>query len=527
MKFNNKNEDLTSLFGKEKDESFNFELISRYFRGKEKPSSCRIMSDRTCEDLNFDDLFMFIDRTSSKTGQQYLYDKLRTIPEKQDNENNERIISLMNDNVALRNDIQKQLSRLNKYDSYYIPALFQDSHLKTPRYFNLFRLLSVAGLGSLLMMFFNSAFFMVFFSLFLVNLIIHYWNKKNLNLYLSSVPQLLTLHSVAVKLYEKETFRTLAPELQESLSAISKLKKRMLFFRLESKLQGDLEAMFWGILELFKIAFLLEPILLFGVLKRLDKSRQEVGSLFKFVGHIDMLISIASLRAGSPTFCIPGIADKNVLSAKNVYHPLISDCVPNNIILSERSVLLTGSNMSGKTSFIRTIGINVLTGLTINTCFAESMTIPDACILSAIRISDDLLNDKSYYFEEVQTIKKMIDNGSTKQRHLFLLDEIFKGTNTLERIAAGKAVLSFLANNENMVFVSTHDIELADMLSEEFDLYHFSEVVSDGNIDFDYKLKPGKLKNRNAIRILEMNGYPEKIINEALKISQETILNSQ
>jgi DNA mismatch repair ATPase MutS len=177
--------------------------------------------------------------------------------------------------------------------------------------------------------------------------------------------------------------------------------------------------------------------------------------------------------------------------------------------------------MSGKTTFIRTIGINVITGLTINTCFAESMVIPRARIHSAIRISDDLMNDKSYYFEEVLTIKDMIDNAGNGTANLFLLDEIFKGTNTVERISAGKAVLSSLAKNENIVFVSTHDIELTDLLEDEYELYHFSEIVSDKSVDFDYKLKEGKLKNRNAIRILQINGYPDEVIQEAMALAEE------
>jgi DNA mismatch repair ATPase MutS len=141
-------------------------------------------------------------------------------------------------------------------------------------------------------------------------------------------------------------------------------------------------------------------------------------------------------------------------------------------------------------------------------------------IYSAIRISDDLMNDRSYYFEEVLTIKEMIDRSSSSTPNLFLLDEIFKGTNTVERISAGKAVLSSLAKNENIVFVSTHDIELADLLKEEYELYHFSEKVDDRTVDFDYKLKEGKLKNRNAIRILQINDYPDAVVKEAIEISE-------
>lgn len=177
--------------------------------------------------------------------------------------------------------------------------------------------------------------------------------------------------------------------------------------------------------------------------------------------------------------------------------------------------------MSGKTSFIKTIGINVITGLTLNTCFAEHFSMPGMKVYSAIRIHDDLMNSKSYYFEEVLTIKEIIGRSKEKPPGLFLLDEIFKGTHTIERISAGKAVLSSLSKENNIVFVSTHDIELADLLKNEYELYHFSEKVGNKTVDFDYKLKKGKLKNRNAIKILQINDYPENIIEEAIELSKE------
>jgi DNA mismatch repair ATPase MutS len=267
--------------------------------------------------------------------------------------------------------------------------------------------------------------------------------------------------------------------------------------------------------------------MLFGVLRLLDTKRKEIEQVFEFVGEVDSLIAVASLRNGLGKYCVPHITiEQKRIFAGEMYHPLIIDCVTNSIHVKQKSILLTGSNMSGKTSFIRTIGINVICGLTINTCFAEQFSMPRMRILSAIRISDDLMNDKSYYFEEVLTIKEMIDQSENGMANLFLLDEIFKGTNTIERISAGKAVLSYLTGADNMVFVSTHDIELAELLNEDYELYHFSEKVDHKTVDFDYKLKNGRLTNRNAIRILQINDYPETTIEEAFKLSKILDRNS-
>lgn len=526
MIFNRKKkqaEQLRASFGKLKDESYNFELIEKYFRNKDHSASFQELSDKTCKDLDFDELFMFLDRTNSKPGQQYLYNKLRVIPSDSKNvELDEELITQFAADSNFRLQIQTELMKLDQREAYYISTLFQEGYLEQPKWFFVMRLLSFTSILSVLLLPFNLKMVFVLGGVFISNICFHLWNKRNLSSYSDSIPQLLILKRVANNLFRHENLKKINPSLSGSIKIIDQIRNRMLFFKLESKIEGDFQVMLWSFLELFKILFLLEPLLLFGVLKRLDIRREEIKKVYSFVGRIDALVSIASLRKGAEVHCIPEICEENTkIIGDQIYHPLVINCVTNQIAVNNKSVLLTGSNMSGKTTFIRVIGINVITGLTINTCFAESMVISRARIHSAIRISDDLMNDKSYYFEEVLTIKDMIDNAGNGTANLFLLDEIFKGTNTVERISAGKAVLSSLAKNENIVFVSTHDIELTDLLKDEYDLYHFSEIVSDKLVDFDYKLKEGKLKNRNAIRILQINGYPDEVIEEAMILAKE------
>lgn len=514
---------LINEFGKIKNESFTFDFIEMYFQHKNHSDSFQVLSDKTCNDLDIEELFMFIDRTNSNIGQQFLYDKLRTISLNSDEiVKNEKLIAEFSNNQNFRISVQKQLSKLRDSDTYYISSLFQDEHLKPPKWLFVARLLAFTSLFSLIMLFFNPKMVFIILGVFIINIAIHYINKKNLYQYVSSLPQLLRLNSVAKDLFKYDKLREINPNLPISIKIIDKVRNRMTFFRMESRLQPDTGIFFWIFFEFIKILFLLEPLFLFSVLKQLDTKRKEIENLFIYVGQIDSLISIASLRKSLDHFCSPNITnEKKSIIAKEIYHPLIPDCVRNSIHVNKKSILLTGSNMSGKTSFIRTIGINIITGLTLNTCFAEHFTIPKIRVFSAIRISDDLMNDKSYYFEEVITIKEMIDISEDEIPNLFLLDEIFKGTNTVERISAGKAVLSHLRKADNIVFVSTHDIELADLLKDEYELYHFSEKVDHKTVDFDYKLKNGKLKNRNAIKILQINDYPKNIIEEAIEISKK------
>jgi len=512
-----------NCFGKIKENTFNFQLIETYFRNKKHENCFQVLSDKTCQDLDFDELFMFLDRTQSKVGQQYFYNKLRCIPSNQDHINrSEELIKSFSEDVEFRKKTQKHLQPLSNINSHYVSSLFQDEHIKEPKWFFMIRILSFTSLLSLLLLPFNGNLLFVLIGVFIINLGIHYWNKRNLYYNLKSIPALLKLSDTAKLLFEEDCFKELNPKLKLSINVVDKLRYRMKFFKLGGSTVSDFEAAIWMLVELLKTMFLLEPLLLFGILRQLDTKRKELEDLFIFVGEIDTLISIASLRAGADKYCLPVITEEDtIIVAEELYHPLMINAVANSICVNKKSILLTGSNMSGKTTFIRTIGINALTTLTLNTCFGNSFSLPRLRIFSAIRISDDLLNDRSYYFEEVLTIKEMLDESKSDATNLFLLDEIFKGTNTVERISAGKAVLSSMTQSNNFVFVSTHDIELADLLQEQYELYHFSETVGNKTVDFDYKLKEGKLKNRNAIKILQLNDYPDCVINEANEIANE------
>ncbi|UJP64720.1 MutS-related protein [Mongoliitalea daihaiensis] len=201
-----------------------------------------------------------------------------------------------------------------------------------------------------------------------------------------------------------------------------------------------------------------------------------------------------------------------------MFHPLIEDCVKNDLTIDGKSILITGSNMSGKSTFLRTLAINSILAQTIYTCFADNFSTPLLKQFSSIRIDDNLLDGKSYYFQEVNIMSSLLSQVTLPNQNLFLLDEVFKGTNTVERIAAAKSILSYLNRNDNIVIVSTHDIELAEMLKKEYDLYHFTETINENKLHFDHTLKEGPLKTSNAIRILEQSGYPEEVIAEAKKL---------
>ena len=144
---------LKDSFGKPKEDDFHFDLIDKYFRNKEHADAFQVLSDKTCNDLDFEELFMLIDRTYSRTGQQYLYDRLRTIPNDSDKIGlSEKLIQKLSDNADFRVNTQLQLNKLNSENAYYISALFQEKHEKPPKWFFIIRVLSFTSLLSLVLL---------------------------------------------------------------------------------------------------------------------------------------------------------------------------------------------------------------------------------------------------------------------------------------------------------------------------------------------------------------------------------------
>lgn len=505
-----------------KQEPFDWDKIKRFFQLTDKNRVYQVISDRTCQDLDLDELFMFIDRTSSKVGQQMLYHTLRTIHDTGiRTERFEKIIQLIEENTDIKGTFLRQLSTLTNTNAYSIASLFLKKHSQKPGWFWLVKCLAIASLFSVVLSLVFPQTLLLLLPLLAINFSIHYWNKNNLYQYAGSIPQLARMNQAAKQISQHNAVKSVYPHISQSIEAVERLGPQMSLFKLEAKLQSEVGLIAEYGLELIKALFLIEPLIFYNVLEEINRKRSQILAVYQYLGEIDVAMSIYLLREDLPFFCLPTlIVEQKQLLAVDAYHPLIDQAVPNSIDLLSKSVLLTGSNMSGKTTFIRTIGINAILAQTLNTCFARQWRMPTLKIYSAIRINDDLLSAKSYYFDEVLIIKTLLDESQSNEGHLFLLDELFKGTNTVERVASGKAVLSYLNRKHNFVFAATHDLELADLLKDAFQLFHFTEIVQQDTVVFDYKLKAGNLTDTNAIRILELNDYPEEVTREAAQLAR-------
>jgi DNA mismatch repair ATPase MutS len=216
--------------------------------------------------------------------------------------------------------------------------------------------------------------------------------------------------------------------------------------------------------------------------------------------------------------------NSSTLNFQDLYHPLIEEAVPNTLENISGSILITGSNMSGKTTFMKTVGVNFILAQSFYFTLSKEFNVPALKVKSAIRTEENLLEGKSSFFAEIEAINYFLQLSNNKNEYLFIIDEIFRGTNTIERLAASTAVLKYL-NRNNKVFVTTHDIELQDLLENNYKMFHFSEQVEDGKFFFNYKLKEGPCSSGNAIKLLEIMNYPAEIIAEANSIAKKLLMS--
>ncbi len=519
-------EKIRSKWGRPVNTRRNFKLIGAYLNAGDEPFK---VSTATAEDLDLNEIFDYIDRTNSKPGKQYLYKKLFT-PET----SFERLLKFDKKVEALnmprpdQESIELELSKLSSGDAYYLAELFLKRHdyLLGGLISFYTRISGIAIIGLIISLFIvpTQVCFVVLIALLAGNIALHYGTKNKISSYARSLPQLIILHSVARKLLKKLHFEQ--DELvKSSLNNLSGLNRSLNLVSFESKLAGNPENLSYAVYKFIKLLFLLEPLMFITSVKRVNKYRGDIEVIFNYVAEIDTLISIQSFRAGLTHYSKPVFYTENLqMDLVDMYHPLIYNCVPNSIrTRTDEGVLITGSNMSGKTTFIRSIAINALLAQTIFTTCTKEYKAPLLKIQTSIRTADNLGENKSYFQAEALSILNIINQagGDEPVKSLVIIDEIFRGTNTIERIAAAKSVLTYLTDNKNFVFVSTHDLELAELLDNDYAVYSFEETVNDTRLVFDYKMKTGVLKNKNGIAILETIGYPESVVEDAYIVSEE------
>lgn len=252
---------------------------------------------------------------------------------------------------------------------------------------------------------------------------------------------------------------------------------------------------------------------MFAFEKWKGKNGKLIYDWIEVVGKFEMLNSLAIIAFDHPNWVIPEILDiPLVFKANSMAHPLLGErAVCNDLTLKKPSsiVLITGSNMSGKSTLLRTAGINLVLAYAGAPVCAKKFSCSIMSIYTCMRISDNMEENVSSFYGEILRIKQIVEACNRGEQVFFLLDEIFKGTNSIDRHLGAKILIKNLEAAKTCGMVSTHDLELAEMENESggrIKNYHFKEFYEDGKIRFDYKLRSGVSSTRNALYLMKMAG---------------------
>lgn len=273
-----------------------------------------------------------------------------------------------------------------------------------------------------------------------------------------------------------------------------------------------------GVEDVILTVTLLDLIAYEYLKNKLGRCHDDVFTIHEYLGRLDAAISIASYRASLGLYSEPDIDFDNEIGnfihSEDMLHPLLSDPVPNDCV-TEKPILITGSNASGKSTYLKTVALAAIMAQSICTVLAKTYEGKAFRVFSSMALQDDLLAGESYYIVETRSLKRILDAAKENNAILCVVDEVLRGTNTVERIAASSEVLQAMANAGLLCLAATHDIELCDLLCGSYGLYHFEEQVGENEMLFDYVIREGKATSRNAINILQLIGFDQRIVDNA------------
>ena len=238
----------------------------------------------------------------------------------------------------------------------------------------------------------------------------------------------------------------------------------------------------------------------------------EIAEWLETAGELEALLSLAVLCEVKEEFTFPDIREgEPFLSFQNLKHPLIPDdkAVGNDFELGPAACVITGSNMSGKTTFLRSVGVNLVLAYAGGPVLARRFSASVMTVFSSIRVEDSVSDGISTFYAELLRIKEMVDFCKTRGPMIALIDEIFRGTNSRDRVTGAVETIKRLAAAQSMVFVTTHDFELCaleDTAGIKSVNYHFTESYSGDQIKFDYRIRRGRCRTTNAQHLLRLVG---------------------
>lgn len=503
-------------YGEVKRTIRDMDVIRTFFDMKE--SNDYTLDDQTWEDLNMNKVFCKMDKSYSSLGEAILYDIMRNpVMDEKILKERSMLIDSLRENEDLRSRVQYIFFRLGFDRKNRFLEMMQKNFINNKVKGFIYTLFGLAQIVFILLtiIFKEKIYAVTVFILLLASIFIADKERKNV-----TVNGLIYLNDIlkAAKRITRLNWGEMNYNREKITALLKELKPIIRKIRLISMVN-----MFGGFLEPLAVPFLVLEGSYYRIIGKINEKNQQLLDLYYYLGEIESYISIGSYKESlKGKYSEPKFIDEVKLSISDGAHPLLSNPVTNSIVVDKNGVVLTGTNMSGKSTFLRMLGINVLLAQTFYFTLSSKYESCFFNIVSSISPKDDIDEGKSYYLAEAEAILRIIKSLDKPIPVFTIIDEIFRGTNPIERISASAAILNYISNSKAITFVATHDKELTKLLEESYDFYYFSENIDKTEgLSFDYKLKHGLSKSRNAIKLLDYVGYPKDIIGEAVKYAKE------
>lgn len=493
--------------------------MKKYYQ--QKKSDEPTIDDVTFNDLNMDEIFKQVKNTQSSIGDEYSYDFFRR-QKNPDLTHFEAAVQCMSEQAEAREKLQFAFYRIGrKTNNQLIELLLEPS--KFPKIAMLpIILVTVVGIGSLIWLAVDIDYgilavcmsFCVGLILFSIVLRKIYQAFEALGMF----TRMVRAAKVMVKL-ELPAFKEETDQLRKNLKVFKNITGLADYIVQISGSSNSLMMIITSYFSLYGYAY-------FIMVKLFQKYRSEALKLYETIGYIELCISIASYRESLPYYCLPNFNDNDKVTFEEIVHLLLKEPIPNTRSMGNK-VLITGSNASGKSTFARTLAINAIFGQLFNTCLAKSFSFKPCAVYSSMNLKDDIVTGDSFYMAEIKSLKRLLKIAESKEYAMIFMDEMFKGTNMIERISAASIILKKFADLDCFICLATHDVELSRILGERYENYHFREVVTEDDILFDYTLQEGVTTGSNAIKLLAYCHYDQEIVDQAEKYAENYRLSGE
>lgn len=508
---------LNESFGhKPKDylEDFDMTFLKNHYKIRKKnESSGESIDELIWNDLDMDTVFKRINYTKTSLGEAYLYYKLREISYNEDEWTSlEKLINLFTINEDLRNKVSLLLLKVGKLNDLNLTNfIYNPKFSKIPSYYK-YPLLSLGFIFSIFLSFIYTKVGLILSFIFLCINILSYQSEKifledrfKVMIYLlNNINLCISLSKIKDK--DFEFFKNEVSSALHNFKALNMVKIYGNSFQKKENAFTDIDIIF----DYIKMFFMVDIIAYQNSVKILEKNKENLYKIYDIVAKLDFALSLAYYRKSLSEYTIPKFIESDDISLENLYHPLIDNPVKNSILI-KNNILFTGSNASGKSTFIKAVALNCILAQSLNTALCSKYRCKFSRVVTSIAIKDNILAGDSYFIAEIKSLKRLLDSLNGEIRVLAFVDEILKGTNTIERISASASILKYAESTNGILLVATHDMELTQIL-ETYENFHFSETVTEDGVTFDYKLKKGPSNTRNALKLLKAMNFNNEVV---------------